>query len=126
MIHNSEAEKIDYNSYHYIDVAKINTNIKTEEIFNHYHGYNENEGWWWTQVRYSLTSDNNIWIDFLIYSRAHNGWNLMNTWAKTWLKVNQLIFNTSFSFNDMKSNLTRELNKGINYYSNIDNNSTKC
>ncbi|WP_339025369.1 hypothetical protein [Spiroplasma endosymbiont of Agriotes lineatus] len=46
----------------------------------------------------------------------------MNTWAKTWLKINKLIFNTSFSFNDMKGNLTRELNKEVNYYSIIDNN----
>ncbi len=85
-------------------------------------GYTQNEGWGWAEVRYSLTRDNNIQIDFLIYSCAHNGWNSMNTWAKTLLKVNKLIFNTSFSFNDMKNNLTIELNKEINYYSNIDNN----
>lgn len=120
-VDHSETEMKDYNSYHYIDVAKINNNSKTEEIFNHYHGYTQNEGWGWADVRYQL-SNNEIKIDFLVYSRAHNGWNSSNTWSKTWLKVNKLIFNTSFSFNDMKSNLTRELNKEINYYSNIDNN----
>ncbi|WP_425379881.1 Mbov_0399 family ICE element protein [Spiroplasma endosymbiont of Stenodema calcarata] len=117
----NQAATANYNAYHYINLNQISSTAKTSRLFYHYQGYTQNEEWGWADVRYQL-ENNQIKIDFLVYARAKNGWNSMNTWAKTWLKVNELIFNTSFSFNDMKSNLTRELNKEINYYSNINNN----
>ncbi|APE74501.1 hypothetical protein [Spiroplasma citri] len=118
----NQAATANYNAYHYINLNEISGIAKTEQIFNHYQGYTQNEEWGWANVRYQLENNDCIKIDFLVYARAKNGWNSSNTWAKTWLKVNELIFNTSFSFNDMKSNLTRELNKEFSYYSNIDNN----
>ncbi len=118
----NRAATANYNAYHYINLNEISGIEKTEQIFNHYQGYTQNEEWEWANVRYQLENNDCIKIDFLVYARAKNGWNSSNTWAKTWLKVNELIFNTSFSFNDMKSNLTRELNKEFSYYSNIDNN----
>ncbi|MBW3058949.1 hypothetical protein D6D54_05220 [Spiroplasma poulsonii] len=121
-VDHNQAAKVDYNAYHYINLNQISGISKTEQIFHHYQGYTQNEEWGWENVRYQLENNDRIKIDFLLYARAKNGWNSSNTWAKTWLKVNKLIFNTSFNFNDMKSYLTRELNKEFSYYSNIDNN----
>ncbi|WP_346350231.1 Mbov_0399 family ICE element protein [Spiroplasma endosymbiont of Calodromius spilotus] len=120
-VDHSMADMVDYNAYHYINLSQISANEKTSQIFNSYAGYTQNEGQGWTEVRYQL-ENNQLKIDFLVYAYAGNGWNSMNTWAKTWLKVNSLFFNTSFSFSEMKDNLTKELNKELSYYSNIDNN----
>ncbi|WP_374696025.1 hypothetical protein [Spiroplasma endosymbiont of Polydrusus formosus] len=121
-VDHNQADKVDYNAYHYLNLSQISGMAKTSQIFHHYQGYTQNEEWGWADVRYQLENNDRIKIDFLVYARAANGWNSHNTWAKTWLKVNSLFFNTSFSFNEMKGNLTRELNKELSYYSNIDNN----
>lgn len=120
-VDHSSASKIEYNSYHYINLSSVSNYAKTSRFYFHYQNYTQNEGEGWADVRYQL-ENNQIKIDFLVYARAKNGWNSMNTWAKTWLKVNKLIFNTSFNFNDMKNNLLNELNKELDYYSNINNN----
>lgn len=115
------ADKVDYNSYHYINLNQVSGMAKTSQIFHPLSRLYTK--WRMRMSKCKISIENNqIKFDFLVYARAKNGWNLSNTWAKTWLKVNKLIFNTSFSFNDMKSNLTKELNKEISYYSNIDNN----
>ncbi|WP_424526619.1 hypothetical protein [Spiroplasma endosymbiont of Glossina fuscipes fuscipes] len=44
-VDHNKAAKVDYNSYHYINLNQISGIAKTSQIFHHYQGYTQNEEW---------------------------------------------------------------------------------